>query len=178
MEGDPESLPAAGRPSLRVLGRLSEDDVTKVLLVVTEDDVTWPDENRELDAYDVFTFIGIGRDERCLFDLFRSEPAQNQEPLEYSDQVHFGKVYTIVKRPCARCTLCRSCCTRSGAHSLCSHGSFAHLWCRPQRLGDVEVEGYHNGAGLTTRFSYDEIRTELTLIGRQYGITIPDGLNV
>ena len=160
------------RLSLRVV-RLSG----AVLLDVREDDLVWPDENRELDASDVFTLIRIGGGKQCLFDLYRSDTAQNQEPLEYSDQVHFGNTYTIVERSCARCTLCRAGCTRSGDHSLCSHGSFAHLWCRPQhRSGDnetkrrrtvVEVEGYLDGCGLRTRFPYDKIITELTSIERE-----------
>ena len=37
----------------------------------------------------------------------------------------------------------------------------------------VEVEGYVNGCGLRSRFSNDEIETELTPIKQQYGITLP-----
>ena len=86
-----------------------------------------------------------------------------------------------------RCTLCGACCTRSGAHSLCSHGSFAHLWCRPQqRSGDdetrhgrfiVTVESDVNGICSSTRFSDDEAREKLSSIARQYGITVPDDFN-
>ena len=162
--------------ALKVMGEDGE-----VLLDVIEDDIMWSDEGRELYASDVFTLIGIGQRKQSLFDLFYSESAQNAEPqfAEQFDQVHFGKVYTLVERACARCTMCRARCTRSGDHSLCSHGSFTHLWCRPQdHFGNkktfmVAVEGYQHGTGLRSRFSNDEIETELTTIKQQYGITLP-----
>ena len=163
----------------------------KVLLCeFTEDDLWWPDESRELYACDVFDFIGIGKGKQALFDLFYSESAQNAEPqfAQLGDQVHFGKVYTLVERACARCSLCRARCTSLDAHhSLCSHGSFTHLWCRPQRhCGNNKtnhgspclVEGYANGCGLKSRFSNDEINTEISRIEQQYGITPPHSFRV
>ena len=166
--------------AVKVVGNNGE-----VLLDIIEDDLMWPDESRELYALDVFELIGIGQRKQCLFDLSYSESAQNAEPqfAQDFDQVHFGKVYTLAERACARCTMCRACCTRSaGAHSLCSHGSFTHLWCRPQHhCGNnktnhsvfVAVEGYLNGCGLRSRFSNDELNTELPRIKQQYGITLP-----
>ena len=166
--------------ALKVMG-----DRREVLLDVIEDDLMWPDEGRELYASDVFTLIGIGQRKQSLFDLFYSESAQNAEPqfAEQFDQVHFGKVYTLFERACARCNMCKARCTRSGDHSLCSHGSFTHLWSRPQHhCGNnkktnhrvlVAVEGYMNGCGLRSRFSIDELNTELPRIQQQYGITLP-----
>ena len=155
---------------------------------VIEDDLMWPDESRELYASDVFKYLGIRQRKHGLFDLLYSESAQNAEPqfAQYFDQVHFGNVYTLAERACARCTMCRARCTRSGAHMshiLCSHGSFTHLWCQPQHhCGNnkryktnhgvfVAVEGYLNGCGLRSRFSNDELNTELPRIKQQYGIT-------
>ena len=180
------------KPSVRVERALTGD----VLLNVTEDFFIWPDEERELLTCDIFKLLGIDDDEHCLFDLFHS--VQHDEPVE---EVHFGHVYILVKRLCARCNACGACCTRTEAHSLCSHGNFAHLWCRPRpvsgddkissrflarrdqpvgetkveaRLCIVTVEGYSNGSGLSSRFSDDEINKELSNIARQYKITIPE----
>ena len=157
--------------SLRV-----EDALTgKVLLDTSKDEVTWPTKARWLYAFNVFSLLKISPDEHPLFDLFHAE--QQREPVQ---DLHLGKTYTLVKRACSRCTLCNICCTRSGAHILCSHGSFAHLWCRPQHESSrciVIVEGYSNGAGLSTRFSDDEITGELASIERQYNITTPEDFN-
>ena len=89
----------------------------KVRLDLKEDRLECPNENGELYASDVLGFIGIGKDEKSLFDIVCSEPARNAQPqfVEVFDQVvHFGKVYILVKRYCARCTMCSACCTRSG----------------------------------------------------------------
>ena len=89
----------------------------------------WPVKARQLRALDVFRFLGIPSEEYPLFDLLHEE--QQQEPVQ---DVHYGKTYTIVKRTCIRCIECNRCCTRSDAHILCSHGSFTHLWRRPQHV--------------------------------------------
>ena len=157
--------------SLRV-----EDALTgKVLLDISKDEATWPNEARWLYTFDVLSLLKIPEDEHPMFDLFHAE--QQREPVQIA---HLGKTYTLVKRACSRCTICNICCTRSGAHILCSHGSFAHLWCRPQHESSqciVIVEGYSNGAGLSTRFSDDEITGELASIERQYNITTPEDFN-
>ena len=166
----------------------------KVLLHLTEDDLVWPDEERKLELEDVYRFLRIPGHRQYFFDLVCSEPALNPELqlVRYFDQeVHFGKVYTFIQRSCLRCPACQICCTRTGAHSLCSHGNFTHLWCQPQQHSgndnskrrklmtiEVVVEFYINGTGLGTRFSDDEIQTELINIKEYYGITLPDGFNV
>ena len=158
-------------PSLKVVDNVSG----KVRLDITADRVKWPVKPRQLRALDVFRFLGIPSEEYPLFDLLHEE--QQQEPVQ---DVHFGKTYTIVKRICIRCIECNMCCTRSDAHILCSHGSFTHLWCRPQHVSSrcmVIVEGYINGIDLSTRFSDNGITKELSSIAGQYDITIPDDFN-
>ena len=189
---EPSGSAQQEKPSVRIEKALTGD----VLLNITEDQVEWTDEKRVLQVYNIFKLLGIDDEEHCLFDLLHS--LQHEEPVE---EVHFGHVYILVKRMCARCNVCGACCTRTGAHSLCSHGNVNHLWCRPRQIsGDNEistrflmrrdqhvcetsvetrlciitVESYQNGLGLNSRFSDDEINKELSNIERQYDITTPD----
>ena len=157
--------------SLRIEGSLTGD----VLLNITEEQLTWSNEKRKLRASDIFDILRIDENEHSLFDLFDSE-----QPEEPAQDLQFGHVYILMKRVCARCNACGACCTRTDTHSLCSHGNVAHLWCRPQHESSrciVIVEGYSNGAGLSTRFSDDEITGELASIERQYNITTPEDFN-
>ena len=152
----------------------------KVLLEINDSDVVWPDEDRQLYLCDVLDLMGINPYNHCLFDFVGPQSAHNEEGslLDDADKVYFGKVYTLLQRRCARCSICQACCTRVGAHILCCHGSFEHLWRRPkpnhQRF-QAMVEGYYNGCGLKSSFSRKDIVRELCLIGQQYDITIPDG---
>ena len=151
------------------------------LLKLAEDDLDWPDEDRTLYPYDVLAFFGIPPDQFCLYDLFPKAASQNQQVqiVECDKQLNPGEAYTIVPRPCARCTICKRCCTRKGTHRLCAHGGFEHLWCRPQDPGRknkgllIQVEGYYNGSGLDTRFSEHELLEELNGIEKQYATDIP-----
>ena len=54
--------------AVKVVGNNGE-----VLLDIIEDDLMWPDESRELYAFDVFELIGIGQRKQCLIS-----PTQNQ----------------------------------------------------------------------------------------------------
>ena len=151
------------------------------LLKVAEDDLDWPDEDRTLYPHDVLAFLGIPPDQFCLYDFFPKAASQNQQVqiVECDKQLNFGEAYTIEARSCARCTICKRCCTRKGTHRLCAHGGFEHLWCRPQDHGIkgkcslIQVEGYVNGSLLDTRFSYHELFEELNGIQDQYAIEMP-----
>ena len=101
------------------------------LLKLGEDDLDWPDEHRTLYPDDVLALLRISPDEFCLYDLFPKAASQNQQVqiVECDKQMNFGEAYTVAKRPCARCTFCKRCCTRKGTHRLCAHGGFEHLWC-------------------------------------------------
>ena len=158
----------------------------QVELHITENDVTWPHEDHELFAYNVLNFLRIDVYDYCLYDL-----VLNEEPVE---EVYFGNLYSLVKRSCARCTICGACCTRTTIHSLCCHGSFDHLWRRMPHGNNADeiqneasdetrfrhfhdaVTGYPEGDGLMADkgFNDDEIRLELSNIAGEYNITIPD----
>ena len=155
-------------------------------LRMQENDVTWPSEYHQLFACDVLNFLRIDVHDHCLYDLMFNG--------ELVEEVHFGNGYGLLRRSCARCPECNACCTRTTIHSLCSHGSFSHLWRRTQHGNNademqdsasdetrfmeyiVPVTGYRDGGGLMTdkRFTDDEIRVELANIAREYNITIPD----
>ena len=139
------------------------------LLKLREDDLDWPDEHRTLYPDDVLALLRISPDEFCLYDLFPKAASQNQQVqiVECDKQMNFGEAYTIDKRPCARCTICK------------------HLWCRPQDhsrkdkwLLIIQVEGYYNGSGLHTRFSDDELLEELNGIEEQYATERPSHFGV
>ena len=177
------------KPPLKVVSLSGE-----VLLHITEDDLEWPGEERTVELYDVLVWLGIPVPRHCLFDLVCSEPALNlqcQLVKDSDQQVHFGKAYILIQRSCARCAACGLSCTRSGTHRLCCHGNFKHLWCRPQQHSGndkpkrrklntivVAVECYVNGLDSQTRFSVEEIQTELINIKEYYGITLPESFNV
>ena len=174
---------------LKVISGLSN----KLLQQLAEDDLVWLKEDRKLYLEDLFDFMGIPRHRHNLFDVLCSETAQNQELqlVKVSDEVYFGRVYILIQRSCPCCPACQACCTRLAAHSLCSHGNFSHLWCRPRQYsGNNEpkrrkirtvvwiFDCYINGAGLKTTFSDEEIEKELDGIKQEYGITQPHGFVV
>ena len=79
---------------------------------------------------DLLDAVGLRAGSRELVDVIYGGPDgcihESQELL-----VDGGR-YTLLRRACPRCTLCRQCCTRSGPHTLCAHTDhadvLAHLW--------------------------------------------------
>ncbi len=91
------------------------------------------------------------------------------------DEVTWNRIYTLVKRKCARCTMCGRCCERSGEHRLCAHdtkkSSCRTLWhiVNEQKSSvRISVQGYCNGAGLDQKFSEMEIEEELNAITEEF----------
>jgi hypothetical protein len=147
-------------------------DVTGgVLLTLYETDIDWKC-NTRLYVDDLLRFIGI-RD-RVMYDVIMgTEMKKQHEPVSWSTS------YTLVRRTCARCTLCEVACSRSGEHSLCSHGNLSHLWrtLRDERnghLGPLTVEGYLDGSCIQRALPHGPLVAELTAIMSEFNIQMQE----
>ena len=72
----------------------------ETLLSIMEDDIEWPDEDRELFQCDILMYLKIPVASRAFYDLLpHGRPAMDCE-----EKVQFGEEYALYKRSCARCT--------------------------------------------------------------------------
>ena len=165
----------AAKPTLKIINAVTG----RVLLDITEDQAAGSALLRRGPYFTraVLELLQISPQRQCLYDIVTTGEGDDR----IVDEVQFGKVYSLIQRPCARCTMCDACCTREGPHRLCSHGGFDHLWCMPARLvwpqhqsepRRITVEGYNDGLGLDTRFTRQEVIEELDNIQQQYELPI------
>ena len=138
-----------------------------VLLTLSQDDIGTHCP-RHLYIHDVFHFLRIPVRDTVLYDLLCEGQA---EPWPQSRPLAWGQAYVLLRRMCARCSMCRQACTRVDPdHHLCAHGGLQHLWHRLKRtITGVSntfgiVQCYWNMGGLTPEnvgLSSSELRTEL-----------------
>ena len=146
-----------------------------VLLQFRKDDIQWSPHNADHCLYcdDLFSFIRERDSKRIRHEIYY-DVVVDTRLWKIEEALEWNVRYTLVERACARCPICRSCCTRKYKHFLCSHGDVAHLW-RP--LHDkwngrvrIEVEGYLNGARIHIALTQDEHDRELSDIMQEYDL--------
>jgi hypothetical protein len=153
----------------------------EVLVALYETDIDWNCDalghmDQRLYVDDLLRFVGI-RD-RVMYDVIMGTQVWNKyEPLAWC------KTYTLVRRTCARCTVCDVACSRSAEHSLCSHGNLSHLWrtVRNERNGYLSpliVEGYMYGDGIHQALQHGQLVTELTAIMSEFSIQMQDSFDI
>ena len=153
------------------------------LLDMTPHCIVWPEEGgSNLTVRDVLDILGKHPSYCAVICL---DPQPTRWELGVDEELRWGGTYQLVVFACPRCRHCKGCCARQvEPHELCMHGlpglgSCVHMWhdmrTRPRRPDAdrspmrcyVTIQGYEDGAGLTTEFDHRSMIQELEDILRE-----------
>ena len=136
-----DGLITADKEVLEVV-RFMNCDMTKIDLVDGY-------QRTDITVADVLDAICRDGRKRVLLDLVTSDGLMLDDDETFPPR----GTLTVIRRACARCTLCNGACQRTGEHILCCCGDMTHLWhiMPPERMShgfDVIVQGYQNMTGI------------------------------
>ena len=94
------------------------------IISLRQEDLEYPEGQTTATWYDVLAIIGVPTRETVFVDIIEIDSGRR---MDLRKDVLWSKTYHLVRRACARCTMCNCACVREGAHLLCSHGGLEHV---------------------------------------------------